>query len=71
MIAVLAEIEKEGITKHEKIILFQSKISALEGQMYLTPTRFKIMTVSANKMRLGGVIGVVIDLIKDKEYPVC
>ena len=70
MSAVLAELEKEGISKQEKVTFFKSKINALEGQIYLTPTRLVVMSVSANKVRLGGLVGAIIELTKKKTYPV-
>jgi hypothetical protein len=70
MSAVLAELEKEGISKQEKVTFFKSKINALEGQIYLTPTRLVVMSVSANKVRLGGLVGAFIELTKKKTYPV-
>jgi len=70
MSEILSELEKEGISKQEKVTFFKSKISALEGQIYLTPSRLVVMSVSGTKVRLGGLVGAIIELTKKKSYPV-
>ncbi|GEM_PF-3900798 len=67
---MLAELEKEGIAKESKGMFFKSKVNALESKVYLTPSRLVVMSVSANKVRLGGAIGAILELTKKKTYPI-